>query len=85
MEISEEQRNGEIETIAAAMIRDGISPDEQDMGVLEKYKAQIMKDCGLGDGDSTDLLYETLLYIKMQGSESGNLLEKGSQFGAGFS
>jgi len=31
------------------------------------------------------LVYESLLYRKLKNSDSGDILEKGSDFGAGFS
>ena len=31
------------------------------------------------------LVYETLLFRKLKSSDSGDLLDKGSDFGAGFS
>ncbi len=52
---------------------------------LEKYKNQIKEDCGLDDEEAMKLVYETLLYRKLKNSDSGNLLDKGTDFGAGFS
>ncbi len=79
------QQNSEIEKIANLMIHDGISLDEQDATKLEKYKNQIKEDCGLDDEASMKLVYETLLYRKLKNSDSGDILEKGTDFGAGFS
>ena len=83
--MDEEQQNTEIEKIANLMIHDGISPDEQDESKLEKYKNMIKEDCSLDDDSSMKLVYETLLYRKLKNSDSGDLLEKGNDFGAGFS
>jgi len=83
--MDEEQQNSEIEKIANLMIHDGISPDEQDESKLEKYKNIIKEDCNLDDDSSMKLIYETLLYRKLKNSESGDILEKGNDFGAGFS
>ena len=83
--MDEEQQNSEIEKIANLMIHDGISLDEQDEAKLEKYKSIIKEDCDLDDDSSMKLLYETLLYRKLKNSESGDILEKGNDFGAGFS
>ncbi len=83
--MDEEQQNSEIEKIANLMVHDGISPDEQDSVKLEKYKNQIKEDCNLNDEDSMKLVYETLLFRKLKSSDSGDLLDKGSDFGAGFS
>jgi len=83
--MNEEQQNSEIEKIANLMIHDGISPDEQEPEKLEKYKNQIKEDCNLNDEDAMKLVYETLLFRKLKNSDSGDLLDKGSDFGAGFS
>ena len=83
--MDEEQQNSEIEKIANLMVHDGISPDEQDSSKLEKYKNQVKDDCNLNDDDAMKLVYETLLFRKLKSSDSGDLLDKGSDFGAGFS
>ena len=83
--MEDEKQNFEIEKIANLMIHDGISPDEQDETKLEKYKNLIQEDCSLDDGESMKLVYETLLYRKLKSSDSGDILEKGTDFGAGFS
>ena len=83
--MNEEQQNSEIEKIANLMIHDGVSLDEQDSTKLEKYKNQIKEDSGLDDEESMKLVYEALLYRKLKNSDSGGLLEKGNEFGAGFS
>ena len=79
------QRNAEIEKIANMMIHDNISVDEQDVTKLEKYKNQIKEDCDLDDEQAMKIVYETLLYRKLKNSSSADILEKGNEFGAGFS
>ena len=83
--MDDDQQNSEIEKIANLMIHDGLSSDEQDVTKLKKYKNQIKEDCGLDDGKSMKLVYETLLYRKLKNSDSGGILDKGNEFGAGFS
>ncbi len=83
--MDDDQQNSEIEKIANLMIHDGVSLDEQDVTKLEKYKNQVKEDCGLDDENALKLVYETLLYRKLKNSDSGDLLDKGSDFGAGFS
>lgn len=83
--MDEKQQNSEIEKIANLMVHDGVSPDEQDAVILEKYKNQVKEDCDLNDDDAMKLVYETLLFRKLKSSDSGSLLDKGSDFGAGFS
>ncbi|PIW32149.1 MAG: hypothetical protein COW27_05140 [Nitrosopumilales archaeon CG15_BIG_FIL_POST_REV_8_21_14_020_37_12] len=83
--MDENQINEEIEKIANLMVHDNLSYDEQDLEKLEKYKNQIKSDCTVGDEDAMKLVYETLLYRKLKNSDSDDPLQKGDQFGAGFS
>ena len=79
------QRNSEIEKIANEMVHDDLPVDEQDPAKLEKYKNQVKEECGLDDEEAMKLVYEALLYRKLKHSDSGDILEKGNEFGAGFS
>ena len=83
--MDEDQQNSEIEKIANLMIHDDLSVDEHDVGKLEKYKNQIKEDCEVDDDRAMKMVYETLLFRKLKNSESGDILEKGNDFGAGFS
>ncbi len=83
--MDEEKHNSEIEKISNLMVHDNISLDEEDVVKLEKYKNIIKEDCSLDDENAMNLVYETLLYRKLKNSESGDILEKGNDFGAGFS
>ena len=83
--MDENQQNFEIEKIANLMLHDGVSFDEQDVMKLEKYKNLIKDDCNLDDENAMKIVYETLLYRKLKNSDSSDVLEKGTDFGAGFS
>ena len=83
--MDEDQYNQEIEKIANLMVHDGLSLDEQDVKKLEKYKKQVREDCNLSSQDAMKLVYETMLYRKLKNSDSGDPLQRGDQFGAGFS
>ena len=83
--MDEDKQNLEIEKIANLMVHDDISPDEQDVAKLEKYKNLIKEDCDLDDEDALKMVYETLLFRKLKNSDSSDVLEKGNEFGAGFS
>ncbi len=83
--MDDDQQNLEIEKIANLMVHDGISHDEQDVAKLEKYRNQIKEDFDVDNEQAMKLVYETLLYRKLKNSDSGDVLEKGSEFGAGFS
>ena len=67
------------------MIHDNLPLDEETESNLTKYRDQIKEDCGLNDEDAMALVYETLLYRKLKTTESGDILEKSGEFGAGFS
>ena len=83
--MDEDQQNSEIEKIANLMIHDDLSVDEHDVGKLEKYKNQIKEDCKVDDEQAMKMVYETLLFRKLKYSDSSDILEKGNDFGAGFS
>ena len=83
--MDDEKLNLEIEKIANLMVHDDVSSDEQDVIKLEKYKNQIKSDCDVDDEEAMKLVYETLLYRKLKSSDSSDMLEKGTDFGAGFS
>lgn len=83
--MDDDKQNSEIEKIANLMVHDGISADEHDVTKLEKYRDQIKKDCNVDDQKAMKVVYETLLYRKLKNSDSGDVLEKGNEFGAGFS
>ena len=67
------------------MVHDDISSDEQDLEKLAKYKDQIKSDLKIDDEEAMKLVYETLVYRKLKSSDSSDMLEKGTDFGAGFS
>lgn len=78
-------RDAEIEKLANLMVHDGVPADEQDASRLAGYAEAAAADCGLGEAEAMELVYEALLYRKLRTSESGNILDRGGQFGAGFS
>ncbi len=83
--MDESKQNSEIEKIANLMVHDNVAIDEDDVTKLEKYKNIIKEDCNLDDENAMNLVYETLLYRKLKNTDSGDILEKGNDFGAGFS
>jgi len=83
--MNEEQHNSQIEKIASMMLEDKISLDEQDVNKLQKYTKQTISDCNLNNDDATKLVYEALLYLKLKNSDGEDPIQKGDQFGAGFS
>jgi hypothetical protein len=83
--MDENQYNSLIEKVATIMENDDISIDEQNIQKLQKYKDHIKSNSNLNDDDSLKLVYESLLYLKLKNSDSGDPLQKGDEFGAGFS
>ena len=83
--MDENQYNSLIEKVATMMEKDGLSVDEQNTQKLQKYKDQVKFNSNLNDEDTTKLVYESLLYLKLKNSDSGDPLQKGDEFGAGFS
>jgi hypothetical protein len=83
--MDDDQRNSQIEKIANMMVEDNLSMDEQDPDKLQKYTKQTISDCNLSGDDSLKISYEALLYLKLKNSEGADPIQKGDQFGAGFS
>lgn len=83
--MDENQYNSLIEKIAAMMEKDGLPIDEQNIKKLQKYNDQVKSNSNLNDEDAMKLVYESLLYLKLKNSDSGDPLQKGDEFGAGFS
>ena len=83
--MDEGQHNSQIEKIANMMLKDNLSIDEQDQDKLKKYKDQTISDCSIGEDDAIKLVYEALLYLKLKNSEGSDMIQKGDEFGAGFS
>jgi hypothetical protein len=83
--MDEEKYNSQIEKMANLLLQDGISMDEQNPEKLQKYKDQTMSDCQMNEDDALKLVYEALLYLKLKNSDGTDPIQKGDQFGAGFS
>jgi hypothetical protein len=83
--MNDEQHNLQIEKVANMMLEDNISLDEQDPDKLQKYKEQTISDFDLNEDDALKIVYEALLYLKLKNSEGTDPIQKGDQFGMGFS
>lgn len=83
--MSESQYNKNIEQLSQIMKKDGISPDEQNMSVLEKYQETAIQRFEIPQDKAEQFVYETLLYMKIKSSDGIDPLQQGDQFGAGFS
>ena len=83
--MDENQYDSLIEKIATMMEKDGLSADEQNAQKLQKYNDHVKSNSNLNDEDAMKLVYESLLYLKLKNLDSGDPLQKGDEFGAGFS
>jgi len=83
--MDENQYNALIEKIATMMEEDELSIDEQNTEKLQKYKDHVKTNSSFSDDDAIKLVYESLLYLKLKNSDSSDPLQKGDEFGAGFS
>jgi len=83
--MDENQYNSLIEKIANSMELDDLPIDEQNLQKLQKYKDQVKSNSNLNDEETMRVVYESLLYLKLKNSDSGDPLQKGDEFGAGFS
>ncbi|MBA4451759.1 MAG: hypothetical protein H2B00_02955 [Nitrosopumilaceae archaeon] len=83
--MEEQQHNAQIEKIANMLTEDNVSVDEQDSQNLQKYKDQTISDCDVSEDDAIKIVYEALLYLKLKNSSGVDPIQKGDQFGAGFS
>lgn len=83
--MNESDYNSQIEQTANLMIEDKLSPDEQDIKKLQRYKDLIRKSNKIDDEEAMKIVYDALLYLKLKNSDSADILQHGNQFGAGFS
>lgn len=83
--MDEHHYNSLIEKIAIMMENDGLSIDEQNAQKLQKYIDHAKSNSHFNEEDAIKLVYESLLYLKLKNSDSGDPLQKGDEFGAGFS
>ena len=64
---------------------------KKELMFIKKYESRFGTNTSSGvclvyvNENAMNLVYETLLYRKLKNSESGDILEKGNDFGAGFS
>jgi hypothetical protein len=83
--MDELEYNSQIEKLATIMVDDNLSPDEQDPNKLKKYHDFAKTNFKLNDETALQLVYETLLYLKLKSSDAGDPLQEADKFGAGFS
>ena len=83
--MAESEYNSQIERLASLMSEDKLSPDEQDPNKLKKYHDFAKVNFKISDEAALQLVYEALLYFKLQNVDSGDPLQETDKFGVGFS
>lgn len=74
-----------IEKIASLIVEDNLSLDEQDSDKLKKYHEFAKTNYSLDDEASIQLVFESLVYLKLKNAGSGDPMQEGDKFGVGFS
>jgi hypothetical protein len=75
----------QIKQISSLIVKDNVSPDEQDPEKLKKFHEFAKTNYSLNNEDAIQLVFEALVYLKLHSSDSIDPLQDGDQFGAGFS
>ncbi len=83
--MDDEAHNSQITKIAYMIIKDKISLDEQDSKKLQKYTDFAKSKFDLSDDDSSQLVNEAFLYLKLKNANDYDPLQEADKFGAGFS
>ena len=83
--MSDSEYNSKIEKIAALIIQDKISIDEQDPKKLQKYYDFVKTNFNLEGDEAVQIVNEAFLYLKLKNSSDVDPLQEGDKFGAGFS
>ena len=82
--MNDSERNGVVLRIATKIQQDGTSLDEQNQSVLEQY-IKYAASLGVPESDASEIVGASFLYLQMQNSPNEDPLQKGDQFGVGFS
>jgi len=83
--MTESEYNSQIEKLASLMSEDKLSPDEQDPNKLKKYHDFAKANFKISDEAALQLVYEALVYFKLQNVDVGDPLQETDKFGVGFS
>ncbi|WP_268542028.1 hypothetical protein [Candidatus Nitrosotenuis cloacae] len=83
--MSDPDYDSKIEQIASLITADGTPHDEQDQQKLQKYHSYAKTSFNLGDEQARQLVNEAFLYLMLKNAKDVDPLQKGDEFGAGFS
>ena len=82
--MSNSDHDSQIENIAAQIISDKVSLEEQNPERLQKYYDYVKTNYNIKGDDAILLVNEAFLYLKLKNTDF-DPLQEGDQFGAGFS
>jgi len=80
-----DEYNSQIEQVATLIIKDEVPLDEQDTNKLQKYYDFVKSNFHYDDEKTKQLVNEAFLYLQLKNVKDIDLLQKGDEFGAGFS
>jgi len=83
--MNDTEYNSQIEKISSLIVEDNISFDEQNPEKLQKYYYFVKTNFKLEGDAATQLINEAFLYLKLKTSSDIDPIQKGDEFGAGFS
>jgi len=80
-----DEYNSQIEHVATLIEKDKMPFDEQDEGKLQKYYDFVKSNFHHDDEKTKQLVNEAFLYLQLKNAKDFDPLQKGDEFGAGFS
>ncbi len=83
--MSDSEYNSQIEKIASLIVNDKTPLDENDPQKLQKYYDFVKTNFKLEGESATQLVNEAFLYLKLKTAKDVDPIQKGDNFGAGFS
>ncbi len=83
--MAESEYNSQVEKLSSLMSEDKLSPDEQDPNKLKKYHDFAKANFKTNDEAALQLVFEALLYFKLQNVDAGDPLQETDKFRVGFS
>ncbi len=83
--MAESEYNSQIEKLSSLMSEYKLSPGEQDTNKLKKYHDFAKTNFKISDEAALQLVYEALVYFKLQNVDAGDPLQETDKFGVGFS
>jgi hypothetical protein len=82
--MNDSERNDAVLRIATKIQQDGTAINEQSQSILEEY-IKFAVSFGVPESDAPEIVGESFLYLQMKNSTNEDPLQKGDQFGVGFS